>query len=138
MISSHHPGSETSRGRAGEHENLARHPRPPRHVNGRRRRVRAYLVLTERGPILVLSSFADLGDPASTEMLARKGIVKFIAYNLPLRRVEECYGVTFEVIAMELANQEAVRVLDFDGRRIFASFSISRLGDPLCYETSVA
>jgi hypothetical protein len=93
--------------------------------------LRSYLIFTGSGPILILTTFARVDDPTLVAKLAHKGIEKFIAYEVPIERTRKVYGVPFEVIAADLAGHEDVRVLDFNGHHIFASFSLSELGEAI-------
>ena len=72
-----------------------------------------------------------MNDERLVAKLRHKGIAKFIAYEVPVERVRRIYGVPFDVIAADLAGQEDVRVLDFNGHHIFASFSLSELGEAI-------
>ncbi len=91
--------------------------------------MRAYLIFTGSGPILILTTHPSVDDERLVAKLRHKGIAKFIAYEVPVERVRRIYGVPFDVIAADLAGQEDVRVLDFNGHHIFASFSLSELGE---------
>jgi len=93
--------------------------------------VRAYLVFTGSGPILVLTSFSSVTDPRLIDKLQHKGIPKFIAYEVPIDRTRKLYGVPFEVVAADLEGVEDVRVLDFNGHHIFANFRLSELGEAI-------
>ncbi len=93
--------------------------------------MRAYLIFTGSGPILILTTFSGVTDPRLVAKLEHKGIAKFIAYEVPLERTRALYGVPFEVIAADLAGTEDVRVLDFNGHHIFANFRLSELGEPI-------
>lgn len=93
--------------------------------------LKAYLIFTGSGPILILTTFAAVTDPRLTDKLAHKGIVKFIGYEVPIERTRALYTVPFEVIAADLAGSEDVRVLDFNGHHIFSSFSFGQLGAPI-------
>ena len=93
--------------------------------------MRAYLVFTGSGPILVLTTFPSVVDPRLVEKLSHKGIPKFIAYEVPIERTRALYGVPFEVVAADLAAVEDVRVLDFNGHHIFANFRLSELGEAI-------
>ncbi len=93
--------------------------------------MRSYLVFTGTGPILILTTYPTIIEPRLTEKLAHKGIVKFIAYEVPLDRVKALYGVPFDVIAADLEGVHDMRVLDFNGHHIFNSFSLAELGDPI-------
>ena len=94
-------------------------------------RMRAYIVFSGTGPILILTTYPELTDPRLVEKLSHKGIVKFIAYEVPEERVRAIYGVPCEVIAADLEHTEDMRVLDFNGHHIFSSFSFDELGDPI-------
>ena len=93
--------------------------------------MRSYLVLTENGPLLVLTSMANITDEILLDSLYSKGIDKFIAYEVPQERVRSIYGVPYEVIAEDLSHTEDLRVLDFNGHHIFSRFSFSELGEPI-------
>ncbi len=92
--------------------------------------MKAFLVFSGTGPILVLTTYPDIVDPRLVEKLGHKGIRKFIAYEVPIDRVRVLYGVPFEVVAADLEETEDMRVLDFNGHNIFARFSLSELGKP--------
>lgn len=93
--------------------------------------VRAYLVFTGSGPILLLVTFPSLTDPRLLGKLAHKGIAKFIAYEVPVERARALYGATFAAVAGDLAGVEDLRVLDFNGHHIFAAFRLDELGVPI-------
>jgi hypothetical protein len=93
--------------------------------------MRAYLIFTGSGPILILTTYPNVNDERLVAKLRHKGIAKFIAYEVPLERTRALYGVPFEAIAADLAGQEDLRVLDFNGHHIFASFRLSELGNPI-------
>jgi hypothetical protein len=100
--------------------------------------MRSYILFSGTGPILILTTYPELADERLLEKLLHKGIVKFIAYEVPLERVQSIYGVPFEVIAADLERTEDIRVLDFNGHHIFSRFSFSELGDPImCGDTPV-
>ena len=96
--------------------------------------MRSYLVFTETGPILILTSCSTATEEALVGSLHHKGIDKFIAYELPLADVHRLYGVPFEVVASDVAQGRPVGVLDFNGLHIFDSLSLSDLGRPIAYE----
>jgi len=96
--------------------------------------MRSYLVLTENGPVLVMTARSCITDDSLLESLHRRGIDKFIAYEVPVDRVHEFYGIPFEVIAADLEQGKELRVLDFDGRHIFDCLSFSELGQAIHYE----
>jgi hypothetical protein len=97
-----------------------------------KRSMRAYLVFTGSGPILVLSTYPKLTDERLVEKLRYKGIDKFIAYEVHLDAVKERYAGSFANVAKDLeGGEEDLRVLDFNGHQIMANFSLDSLGDPI-------
>lgn len=93
--------------------------------------MRAYIVFSGTGPILVLTTYPSLTDSRLVEKLAHKGISKFIAYEVPVDRVRTIYGVPYEVIANDLEKTEDLRILDFNGHHIFSRFSFAEFGEPI-------
>ena len=93
--------------------------------------MRSYILFSGTGPILILTTYPELADERLLKKLRHKGIVKFIAYEVPLERVQSIYGVPFEVIAADLERTEDIRVLDFNGHHIFSRFSFAELGKPI-------
>lgn len=97
--------------------------------------MRAYLIFTGSGPILVLSTYPRLTDERLVGKLRYKGIDKFIAYEVQLDAVRARYEHSFDNIAEDLAHgAEDVRVLDFNGHQIMANFSLGSLGEPIKFE----
>jgi len=96
--------------------------------------MRSYLVLTENGPLLVLTSLENLKEEILLESLHSKGIDKFIAYEVPVAKVHEFYGVPFEIISADLERGKDLRVVDFDGPHIFSLLSFNDLGRQIHYE----
>ena len=94
----------------------------------------AYLVFTETGPILILTSSDCITEGSLPQSLERRGVDKFIAYEVPVESVHRLYGVPFEVVASDLEEGRDTRVLDFNGPNIFDAFSLSELGKPITYE----
>lgn len=96
--------------------------------------MRSYLVLTENGPLLVLTSSESITEETLLDSLHGKGIDKFIAYEVSVERVHEFYGVPFEIIAADLERGKDLRVVDFDGPHIFSCLSFSDLGRQVQHE----
>ncbi len=93
--------------------------------------LRAYIIFTGTGPILVLSTYPKLTDERLVSKLRYKGIDKFIAYEVDRDAVETRYEHSFANILKDLENDEDIRVLDFNGHQIMANFSLDELGDPI-------
>jgi hypothetical protein len=98
--------------------------------------MRAYLLFTGSGPILILTTFESMNAPGLVAKLGHKGIAKFIAYEVPLEATQRCYGATFEVVASDLAERDDLRVLDFNGHNIFANFRLEDLGATIRHENN--
>ena len=92
--------------------------------------MRAFIIFSGTGPILIVTSHRGVKDPALLEKLRHKGIAKFIAYEVELAKVREVYGLPFEVITEDLQDKVDLRVLDFNGHHIFSSFSLAELSSP--------
>ena len=95
--------------------------------------MKAYIVFSGTGPILILTTYPELVDERLVKKLWYKEIVNFITYDLSVQNALPIYGVPFEVIAADLEKTEDLRVLDFNGHHIFSRFSLSELGDPVKY-----
>ena len=96
--------------------------------------MRAYLIFTGSGPILVLSTYPELKDERLVSKLRYKGIDKFIAYEVALEAVRERYAHSFDNVARDLQAAEDMRVLDFNGHQIMTNFSLQELGEPIKFE----
>jgi hypothetical protein len=95
--------------------------------------MKAYIIFSGTGPILVLTTYPEIEHPELLGKLKHKGMAKFIAYEVPVDTVKRIYGVPFEVIATDLESTEDLRVLDFNGHHIFSRFSLADLGEPIKY-----
>jgi len=96
--------------------------------------MKAGIFFTGTGPILLLTTYGALNDPALVAKLAQKGIRKFIAYEVPENLVKETYGQQFNIIMGDLRQTDDLRVLDYDGHHVFYNFSLSELGEPVFHE----
>lgn len=96
--------------------------------------MRAYLIFTGSGPILVLSTYPELIDDRLVGKLRYKGIDKFIAYEVDLDAVRSRYEQSFVNVAKDLEKEEDIRVLDFNGHQIMANFALGSLGEPIKFE----
>lgn len=98
--------------------------------------MKACIVFTGSGPIMVLTSFSSPTDFGFIDKLASKGIRKFIARELPLDLVREKYGKHFEAVINDVKQSDDLRVLDYNGYNVFHNFSFSVMGEPFRYEPS--
>jgi hypothetical protein len=59
---------------------------------------------------------------------------KFIAYELPLAQVQERYGGHYQAVLNDLHETDDLRILDFNGHRVFQLFRLNELGAPHVHE----
>jgi len=96
--------------------------------------MRSFMLLTETGPVLLLTKCTSATEDNLVDRLDQRGIHKFIAFEVPVSRVHELYGVPFEVVAADLDRGRDMRILDYNGSHIFSSFSFEELGSPTLVE----
>jgi hypothetical protein len=96
--------------------------------------MKAGILFTGTGPILILTSYESFTDPGLIQKLNSKGINKFIACELPMDLVKKRYGNHFNVVMGDLRQTDDLRVLDYNGYNIFYSFSFKEMGKPVYYE----
>jgi len=96
--------------------------------------MKSYLLMTAGGPIVILSSHESPLDDVFVGKLKAKGIEKFIAYELPLAEVKQSYGGHFHVVLHDTHETDDLRVLDFNGHRVFHLFRLDQLGDAVVFE----
>ncbi len=96
--------------------------------------MKAGIIFTGTGPILILTTFESFTDPNLVVKLETKGIRKFIACELPLELVKKKYGNHYQVILEDLDQEDDLRVLDYNGYNVFHNFTFSEMGKPLYHE----
>lgn len=96
--------------------------------------MKALLLFTASGPMVVLSSHAKPDDEVFLGKLRAKGIDKFMAFELSLDEVRDSYGGHFQAVVNDLQETDDLRVLDVNGERVFKLFRLDRLGSPFIYE----
>jgi len=96
--------------------------------------MRSFLLLTETGPVLLLTRSTSITEEGLVEHLNGRGIEKFIAFEVPVSKVHELYGVPFEVVAADIDRGRDMRILDYNGEHIFESFDFDELGTATPYE----
>ncbi len=100
--------------------------------------MKAYLLMTASGPLVVLSTLSALTDDVLIGKLHIKGVDKFMAYDLPLDQVEASYGGHFQAVVNDLHQTDDLRVLDVNGHRIFELFRLDALGHPFVHDPTGA
>jgi len=96
--------------------------------------MKAGIIFTGTGPILVLTSYESFQDPKFIEKLNAKGIKKFIARELPLESVKKKYGLQYNIVLGDLNQTDDLRVLDYNGHNVFYNFSFKEMGEPIFCE----
>jgi hypothetical protein len=96
--------------------------------------MKSLLLLTASGPLLILTSHESLRDQKLLDVLKQKGIGKFVAFEVPLLLARERYGGHFQAVESNLQETDDLRVLDFNGQRIFQLFRFDELGSPILQE----
>ncbi len=96
--------------------------------------MKAGIFITGSGPVLILTSYDSLTKGPLVQKLSAKGIEKYIAFEVPVEKVRQRYGKHYEMVMNDLKQEDDLRVMDFDGRRVFAHFSFKELGDPTFHE----
>jgi hypothetical protein len=97
--------------------------------------MKAGILFTGTGPILILTSYQALDDPKLVEKLSSKGIKKFIASEVSVDKVKERYGNHYNVIMGDLQQTDDLRVLDYNGHNVFYNFKFSELGEMVFHDT---
>jgi hypothetical protein len=96
--------------------------------------MKAGIIFTGTGPILILTSYESFDDPKLAAKLSAKGITKYIASDLPLDKVKVKYGNHYQVILEDLHQTDDLRVLDYNGYNVFYNFKFSEMGKPVYHE----
>ena len=98
--------------------------------------MKAGIIFTGTGPILILTTYDSFADKKLIEKLSLKGIKKFMAYEVSVELGKNKYGQQFDAIMKDVKQSDDLRVLDFDGHKIFYSFSFNDLGEPFQHEAA--
>jgi len=96
--------------------------------------MKAGIIFTGTGPILILTTYDAFEDPKFVAKLEAKGIRKFIASELPIDAVKAKYGNHFNVVMGDLQQTDDLRVLDYNGYNVFYNFSFSEMGTPIYHD----
>jgi hypothetical protein len=96
--------------------------------------MKAVVVFTGTGPILILTTYESFEVQKLVEKLAAKGIKKYIASEVPLETVKKKYGNHYQVILEDLKQTDDLRVLDVNGYNVFYNFKFSEMGKPAYHE----
>ena len=98
-------------------------------------RVKAYFMYAAGGPLVILTSCDSVDNPEFLEIARSKGYTKFIAHEIPVELAKARYGMHFNVVCKDPHESDILRVLDYEGKRVWKTFSFEELGPPIYYET---
>lgn len=96
--------------------------------------MKAFMLMTGSGPLVILTSHQSIEDPVLLGKLAAKGMTKFIAYEIDLELARTRYGGHFEVATRDLHEADDLRVLDYNGERAFRLFRFEELGPEIRHQ----
>jgi hypothetical protein len=96
--------------------------------------MKACIIFTGTGPILILTSYESFTDSNFAEKLASKGIKKYVACELDNELVRRKYGAQYDKIINDVKQSHDLRVLDYNGHNVFYNFSFKEMGEPIRYE----
>ena len=100
--------------------------------------MKAGIVYTGTGPILILTSCDSLEHPDLAARLGEKGINKYVAFEVALELVRKNYGQHFAVVLGDSKQSDFLRVVDVEGQRIFNDFALEDMGQPIYHEEPVS
>ncbi len=98
--------------------------------------MKAAIVFTGTGPILILSTYESLEEKKLHAALHDKGISKFILREVAVENVEKRYGGRFNNLKSEMHDND-MRVLDYNGNQVFVNFEFPDLGTAVEVEDDV-
>ncbi|CAK0748467.1 Cytosolic protein [Azospirillaceae bacterium] len=93
-----------------------------------------FYLVTGSGSMLVMTSYPSLSNPGLLKKLTHKGLTKFFAYTITIEQAREWYGDHFEVVAQDLRSVEDLRVIDYNGYRVFERLDFDKVGAPQVIE----
>ncbi|MEW5801785.1 MAG: hypothetical protein AB1847_06725 [bacterium] len=91
--------------------------------------MKAAIVFGDTGPILIVSTYENLLDERLTAALKAKGLKKYILSEVSVEKCKTLYGNHFALVIETMNPKDDMRVLDFDGVRIFVNFSFKDMGE---------
>jgi len=96
--------------------------------------MKAGIIFTGAGPILILTSYESFDNPKLIEKLKAKGIQKFIASEVPIEKVKKRYGKHLNVVLGDLYQTDDLRVLDYNGHNVLYNFTFAEMSKPIYHE----
>ncbi len=99
--------------------------------------MKAGIIIDGAGSILILTTCESFDDSQLVDALRRKGITKYIAFEVPVDLVQKNYGKHFAVVLADRQQMDILRVVDVDGQRIFNNFPLQSFNRPVCHEEPI-
>ncbi len=96
--------------------------------------MKAGVIFTGTGPILILTSYESFTDRGLIEKLRFKGIDKYIACEVGVDLCRRRYKHKFDVIMKDVKQDDDLRVLDYNGHHIYHLFKFKELSQPIFVE----
>jgi hypothetical protein len=96
--------------------------------------MKAGIIFSGSSPLLILTSYTSFTDEKFVEKLKTKGVLKFIAFEVPVEMAQKKYGLHYDIILADLKQTDDLRVLDYNGHNIMGVFPFSELGNPIFFE----
>jgi hypothetical protein len=100
--------------------------------------MKIFYLMTGTGSLLIMTSYPSLDDPVFLQKMSAKGIEKFLAYSVPVELAKQWYGNHFGIVAQDLRPNGDLRVLDYNGNRVFERLSFEEIGHPHVYDKNAA
>jgi len=95
--------------------------------------MKAVIVFSGTGPILILTSYPSIDDPKLIGKLKAKGINKFVSFEVPIDQCKALYCKCYDLIEDLEKGEEEIVVLDVDGVHILRNFSL-KTSTPFVFE----
>ena len=89
--------------------------------------MKVFMLFTGSGPLVILTSHANIKDQVLLDKLTIKGIEKFIAFEIPIELAKERYGGHFNVVQNDLGESDDLRILDYNGERAIKLFHFDEM-----------
>ena len=96
--------------------------------------MKAIMLITGSGPLVILTSHDSVTEPALLEKLRAKGVERFFAHEIPLDLAKIRYGGHFQTVLNDLHETDDLRVLDYNGERAFGLFRLDELQGSIVYD----
>ena len=98
---------------------------------------KAFLLQTATGPVIALSRFESLNEQGLINALAKCGIKKFVAHELPLAAVQEAYCEHYQHLMTDPKESDELIILDGDGERVYNNIRLADLGKPVYFDNGL-